>query len=197
MAIPRQPFPKARSERLVVQELMDEVVIYDLSRHRSHCLNRTAALIWRQCDGDTSIAMMARRLQQESGTDADEETVWLVLHRLSKANLLEEQALPEAGRDRATRRSVLRRLAAIGGVSLVSSIVVPAAVAASITPEQFCENNCCGPAGGCASGGISSNNCKCCFVPGPPPTAICSGNCGNDCKNPPLNGECVPLPNTC
>src|SRR5207249_9060305 len=38
--------PKARSDRLVIQELMDEVVVLDLDRHRSHCLNRTAPLIW-------------------------------------------------------------------------------------------------------------------------------------------------------
>jgi len=56
--------PLARQDRLVVQELSEEVLVYDLDRHRAHCLNRTAALIWRHCDGSTSVAEMARRLPQ-------------------------------------------------------------------------------------------------------------------------------------
>ena len=38
--------PKARQEQLTVRELPDETVVYDLARHKAHCLNPTAALIW-------------------------------------------------------------------------------------------------------------------------------------------------------
>ncbi len=37
--------PLARHEGLVVQKLDGEVLIYDLQRHRAHCLNSTAAAI--------------------------------------------------------------------------------------------------------------------------------------------------------
>src|SRR5207248_2525045 len=41
--------PSARQDRLVVQELSDEVLVYDLDRHRAHCLNRAASLPqWRR-----------------------------------------------------------------------------------------------------------------------------------------------------
>jgi len=46
-----EPLPQARSEDLVIQDIGDEVLVYDLTRHKAHCLNRTAALVWRKCDG--------------------------------------------------------------------------------------------------------------------------------------------------
>src|SRR4051812_27187471 len=85
------PAPKARADGLVVQELMDEILVYDLVRHRSHCLNRTAALVWRHCDGSSSVPEMARRLHQELGAPVGEEAVWLALNRLSRAHLLHEK----------------------------------------------------------------------------------------------------------
>ena len=47
--------PLARRERLLVEELPDEVLVYDLDREKAHCLNRTAALIWNHCDGRTTV----------------------------------------------------------------------------------------------------------------------------------------------
>ena len=39
--------PRARTEGLVVTELPDELLVYDLERHRAHCLNPTAALVFK------------------------------------------------------------------------------------------------------------------------------------------------------
>jgi hypothetical protein len=181
-----QPLPKARADGLVVQELMDEVVVYDLARHRSHCLNQTAALILRHCDGSTSVAEMARRLQQEAGVPVDEEAVWLGLSRLSRAHLLQEKVHAPVSGDRATRRTILRRLAAVGGVALVSSISV--AEAATGTIPAICFTTCCGL---CQSGSLG-NNCKCCLPA--TGTAFCSGNCGaGGCGS----AQCLAMPNCC
>ena len=46
--------PRMREQGLITDELPDEILVYDLDRHKAHCLNRTAALVWRQCDGKTS-----------------------------------------------------------------------------------------------------------------------------------------------
>jgi len=48
--------PAARQEGLLVRELNDETLVYDLFNigHKAHCLNSTAALIWKYCDGQTS-----------------------------------------------------------------------------------------------------------------------------------------------
>ena len=43
--------PVARKQGLVVQEMPDEVLIYDLDTNKAHCLNQTAAFVWKSCDG--------------------------------------------------------------------------------------------------------------------------------------------------
>ena len=50
--------PRARRDGLVIRELNGELLVYDLERHRAHCLNPTAALVFKQCDGRTSPARM-------------------------------------------------------------------------------------------------------------------------------------------
>src|SRR5437016_4477048 len=101
--------PRARTEGLVVEELTDEVLVYDLQRHKAHCLNLTAAAIWKQCDGRSTAAQIADRLNrqemrqdseirgQSSHVRAHEAIVWLALDQLSRDHLLEEQvSWPEA-----------------------------------------------------------------------------------------------------
>jgi hypothetical protein len=179
--------PQARSEGLVVQELADEIVIYDLDRHRSHCLNRMAASVWRRCDGCTSVAEIARWLHQKSNVPVDEEAVWLALDRLSKANLLQQRVHhPKCG-DRATRRVMLRHLATVGGVALVSSIAVPGALAAGsgMVPPQ-CITTCC--ANSCTDCSTSCPSCKCCFIGATQTVQQCSSDCGVECNQ--LGGTC-------
>lgn len=52
---------RVREEDLLIRELGEELLIYDLRRHRAYCLNQTAAFIWRLADGRTSVREMARR----------------------------------------------------------------------------------------------------------------------------------------
>ena len=40
--------PAAREEGLIIQEMADEVLVYDRERYKAHCLNQTAALVWRR-----------------------------------------------------------------------------------------------------------------------------------------------------
>ena len=47
--MPDQYLPAAREARLLVRELAEEVLVYDEEGHRAHCLNRTAALVWKSC----------------------------------------------------------------------------------------------------------------------------------------------------
>ena len=66
--------PRRRKKGLAVQKLAKEVLVYDLERHRAHCLNEAAALVWRQCDGETSVSDIALNLREKldvsSGTGA-------------------------------------------------------------------------------------------------------------------------------
>src|SRR5919202_6081381 len=82
--------PHARTDQLVVSEVDDEVLVYDRTRDRAHCLNRTTALVWRHCDGRTTIEALAARLQGELGAPVEAEVVWLALRQLDRAHLLRE-----------------------------------------------------------------------------------------------------------
>lgn len=162
--------PRAREHRLVVQELPDELLVYDLDRHKAHCLNRTAALVWRHCDGRRPVAEMASVLQRELKCPVDEAVVWMALERLARARLLQERVTPPAGASHISRREAVRRLALVGGLSIllpvVSSIVAPtAAQAASCITVATCENTRTCP--GCANTPICGNPTKCCKCDGP------------------------------
>lgn len=139
--------PQAREDGLLVQELPDETMVYDLNRHRAHCLNQTAALVWRHCDGRTTVEEMARLLQHELNIPAAAEVVWLALDRLGTAHLLRQRMNPPAGVARCSRREAMRRLGLAGGLSVllpaVASIIAPTAAEA-----VSCVLNCAGQPNG-------------------------------------------------
>lgn len=126
--------PRAREEELIVRDLTDEVLVYDRARHRAYCLNRTAALVWRLCDGRTTPSRMARLVENELGAPIDESIVWLALARLEKSRLLQEQVTPRPV-ERISRRDVMKKagLAAMISLPLVTSIVAPTAAQAQTT----------------------------------------------------------------
>jgi hypothetical protein len=148
-----QSVPRARKEGLLVQEMPDELLIYDLVRNKAHCLNQTAALVWKRCDGKTSVEQMVRVLEKETESPVDEAVVWIAFDRLAKAHLLQGQARKWPGASGISRREVIRRIGAAAAVSLplVTSIVAPAAVqagtcrasgAACTTGPQCCSFVC-------------------------------------------------------
>ena len=89
--------PRARKQGLVVTELPDELLVYDLERHKAHCLNPTAALVFKHCDGRRTVEQIARSLSTELDVAADERLVWLSLDRLA-------QGQPAGGAADATAR---------------------------------------------------------------------------------------------
>ena len=121
--------PLARHDGLVVQKLADEVLVYDLVRHRAHCLNPTAAAIWELCDGRTSVVEMVARIHTSGGAAVDVETVRYGLRQLAKFRLLED-GLPQGMG--LSRRQLLRRagVAAAIGLPVVASILAPTAAEA-------------------------------------------------------------------
>jgi len=142
--------PIARKQGLVIQELPDEVLVYDLDRDRAHCLNPTAAFVWQRCDGKHTTAQIARTLGQQFDCAVDEKIVWLALDQLGKNHLLDRQPAPPPALMGMNRRTMVRALglAAIVAVPVVTSIVAPRpAQAATCTPQN----------GGCA---ISAECCQ-------------------------------------
>ena len=125
--------PRQRKHRLVIDELADEVLVYDLDRHRAHCLNQTAALVWRECDGKSTAAEIAQRLERKLAAPWNEDLVWLALRQLHQIHLLEKSIKLPPRVLGMTRRQMMRNLglAAAVAVPLVTSIVAPTAAEAS------------------------------------------------------------------
>src|ERR1700682_6156311 len=102
--------PRKREHQLVIDELPDEVLVYDLDRHRAHCLNQTAALVWKRCDGRSTPRAIARHLQTELELPFSEDLVWLALRQLNKIHLLEESVGLPAHLAGLSRREMVRAI---------------------------------------------------------------------------------------
>ncbi len=118
--------PRARADRLLVHKLDEETLVYDLDCHKAHCLNETAVHIWKQCDGQTTLAEMVERLDRQLPDPVDEDVVWLALNQLSKARLLQGR-LTQPTSPGVSRREVMRKLALGTAASLpfITTIVAP------------------------------------------------------------------------
>ena len=141
--------PRARTEGLIVQKLSDEVLVYDDDRNKAICLNSTAALVWKYCDGNTTVTSMAEQLGRDLKTEpVDEKVVWYALDQLAKDHLLVETVAPPALFAKMSRRQMVHVLgvAAVVAVPLVTSIIAPTVVEAAtcLPPGQPCAQCCSG-----------------------------------------------------
>ena len=127
-----QAYPKRRQQGLLVRTLPTEVLIYDTERHDAHCLNRSAALVWEECDGLTPPAEIARKVAAVLGAAIDEEVVAHALDQLVTFHLLEAESPVRATAERISRRDLIQRLGLAASVvlPLVSSIAAPVAAQA-------------------------------------------------------------------
>src|ERR1041384_2287146 len=109
--------PLARREGLVIQEMPDEVLVYDTNTNKAHCLNKTAAFVWKSCDGSHSVNDIAGLMEKEFGTNVPDDLVWLAIDQLGKDNLLEASETVPAVNE-ISRREVIRRIGIASVVAL-------------------------------------------------------------------------------
>jgi hypothetical protein len=150
--------PRARTEGLVINELDDETLVYDLQRHEAHCLNQTAALVWRGCDGETTVAKMTDVIQKQLDTSVDVDIVWLAIKQLQRFHLIENGNAQVVAPFVSRRKLLLKYAPAALALPVIMSIRAPtAAQVASCKHENeacsadsdCCDSNCnaglCGP----------------------------------------------------
>lgn len=147
-------YPAARRDRLVVEELSNEVLIYDLDRDQANCLNSTAALVWKYADGKTSVSEIADKMSSELKMLVDVRVVWYALDQLGKKNLLQERVAIPMQYNSMTRRDFLVKAGIVGAavaipVVIAMSAPTPAMAASCLssgspcaTNDQCCSNNC-------------------------------------------------------
>ena len=147
-------YPLARTNGLVVQEVPNEVLVFDMETNEAHCLNETAAMVWKHCDGETSVAKIAEILGNDKGSDVNNEVVWLAIDQLKEHKLLEKHVESKfAGR---SRREVLRKIgmASMVALPIIASMAAPTSVLAQTSclcnglgqcnqQAPTCPNNAC------------------------------------------------------
>jgi hypothetical protein len=119
--------PKSLSrDRLIVEELGAELMIYDQKRNQAFCLNQKAALVFQYCDGKTTVADIAARLTQTLGEPVGEKVVQFALQSLSQDGLLEALDFPPIVAAGMTRREVMQKIGvrAVVALPLVTALMV-------------------------------------------------------------------------
>jgi hypothetical protein len=147
----------ARKDGLVVQEMPEEVLVYDLNSNKAHCLNQTAAFVWKSCDGEKTVTDITNLFKDQTGNNVNEDLVWLAIDQLSEKNLLtEDLASNFKGQN---RREVIKKigLATVVALPLVASLTAPTSVLAAAS---------------CSCGGVPAN----CAGTSCPSTVNCNGS---------------------
>jgi hypothetical protein len=119
---------------LLMRELQDEVILYDRETRKAHCLNHTAAAIWRLCDGTKSVKEIAYALEQDSTAPMDEGVVWMAVHHFDTSGLLQNKI---SAQSTLSRRDLMKKIG-IGAamvLPITASIAVPAP-AAAVSPAR-------------------------------------------------------------
>lgn len=151
-------FPLRRQRQLITKEVDGELLVYDRENDRVHCLNATAAFVWKHSDGQTSVATMAQLLKDDNEASVEEEIVLDALAQLNKSNLLDDSYAVIAPQQILSRRAIMRLGAA---AALITSIAVPAAAqAATCLPSgAMCasDSSCC--SGSCVDNGRGEFQC--------------------------------------
>ena len=123
--------PRARKDGLVVRELSGELLVYDRDRNKAHCLNETAALIWKLCDGQTTVSRMGNLLRDQLTAPVDEQVIWYALDQFAKDHLLEERVKRPPDMGRVSRRELIQRIGLAASIPLVVSVLAPTVFAAA------------------------------------------------------------------
>lgn len=162
--------PVARTNNIVIQEYRDEILIYDLQTHKTYSLNQTASLVYKACDGKTSLTELKAKSR------LSDEMICFTLDELKNENLLidtDSYISPFLGM---SRRQVIKQVgfASFATLPIISSLIAPTAANAQ---------------SGCATCGTLGTQC-----------GSVSDGCGNtlncgDCSGFGLQYSCVG--NTC
>ncbi len=125
-------YPVARMSDIVVQELDNETLVYDLKTNKAVCLNETSAIVWRLCDGKNDIAEISNILSAKTKTLVSEELIEFALYQLQNERLLEHELECNGRFGDMSRREVIKKIGLSSAIvlPLVGSIIAPSAAQA-------------------------------------------------------------------
>ncbi|MFN7975136.1 MAG: VWA domain-containing protein [Acidobacteriota bacterium] len=112
-----------RKAGLLVNELEGEILVFDRRTLQAHCLSGPGILVFYACDGETALAVVARRLEEELRCADGRELLETILAMLAEKKLVKGW--------RAGRSGSRRRFLALGGrLGLLAPILVTVAAPA-------------------------------------------------------------------
>ena len=125
--------PTARTSEIVVLEVENETLVYDLRVSEAHCLNETAAFVWKNCDGSNTVSEIADLIRSRYKMPVDGDFVWLALDQLQERKLLADGFVD---RSRLTsRREMIKRvgMASVIAAPIIASVVAPNAAYGAVS----------------------------------------------------------------
>jgi len=164
-AVSKKVLPFAKNKNIVIQEIADELLVYDLETNKAHNLNATAAMVWKLCDGKRSALEISDEMSKRLKTLVSEELIALALNQLARDNLLENHN-EDSFLNGLSRREVIKR---IGFGSLIALPIVSTLVAPEAAFAQSCttNNTNCATNGECCSLNCHNGSAgRTCCVPG-------------------------------
>jgi hypothetical protein len=169
--------PLARHRDVVVQELGEEILVYDLNIHKAFNLNETSSKVYNACDGKTTFEELKRR------HEFTDDLIYLTLDQLKDENLIEDYQAKFAG---VSRREVIRKvgLATMIALPVIIGLTAPTAIqAASCAGTNPAGTTACGTTGAsdCAAVAPTCQSCAAtfsidpvCITPGNPNGGRCT-----------------------
>lgn len=183
--------PQAQIKDIIVQEIENELLIYNLTTNKAYSLNSTAKLVYQSCDSKTSIAEFAKRHNLSS------DLIFFALDELKKEDLLEENSSYKSPFIGISRREVVKKvgLTTLVALPIIASVVAPSAIMA--------QSGLSGLRGSCTtSANCTSSAPNCTTTPNPGGQMICcagsisyydTGGIVNSCSG----GSCGPATFMC
>lgn len=140
--------PAARNSDIVVQELKDELLIYNLSTNQAFCLNQTAKVVFEACDGKHTFNELKTKHQ------FDDDLIYLTLNELKKENLIGDNYISPFCE--MNRREIIRKVGSASMIALpiISAVVAPMAAHAASVCSTACIPSIQDLCGGCPNGTV-------------------------------------------
>ncbi|HRH46475.1 MAG TPA: PqqD family peptide modification chaperone [Pyrinomonadaceae bacterium] len=175
--------PLAKTSEILLQELENELLVYDLQTNKAFCLNETSSIVFQLCDGTRSVAEISQTLNKHLKQSVSEDFVWLALDSFKKDDLLEEGEQFAINFKGLTRRQVIKKvgLASMVALPLISSVVAPNAAMAASAPAVNCSPTPLAP--GCLIPFSISSTSPCSVFSPASFNSVCNALRGSQCSS--------------
>ena len=177
--------PMARHHDILVQEMQDEVLVYDLKSNKAFCLNETSAAVWQLCNGKTTA-----EIGKELGLP--EEAVIFAIRGLQLNNLIERGSLRSSLINQVSRRTLITQFGKTAfAIPLISTVIAPLSINAQSGCSGPTTQSCTVGVGACQRTGTQTRTCvagvftawsACSVSPGIPSAEIPGDGIDNNCN---------------